>query len=272
MIIVDENYERSSSSVEDEAMPTISTNPTLLSPISNNEVKRKSSELPSHPSSPVYSDPMKCTKTEIPINDNNFEKKSLLVKIDLNRLNLFTIPVLRKYIEDTRPWELEPKKESLDKTKKENIEKTGDCETDFKVKSTKDSDNETKRTLPLKFEQEHSDRKHKLKKRKRRNSSSSVSSHSTVSNLSHNSHKKEHQIKKDKDNPKSKRRREDTEVIRSQIDNLNLINAPPTNHEREASKTVQYSEAVLPSSHTQPSREYHSYFEPTEEPSEYEER
>lgn len=270
---MDENYERSSSSIEDEAMPTISTNPTLYPPVSNNEVKRKSSELPTHLSSPVYNDPIKCTKTEIPINDNNFEKKSLLVKIDLNRLDLFAIAALRKHIEVTRPWALEQKNETSDKIKKENIEKTGACETDFKLKSMKDSDNETKRTLPLKFEPDHSDRKHKLKKRKRRNSSSSVSSHSTVSNMSHISHKKEHQIKKDKDNPKSKRRREDTEVVvRSQIDNLNLINAPPTNHEREAIKTVQYSETVLPSSHTQPSREYHSYFEPPEEPSEYEER
>lgn len=273
MIIVDENYERSSSSVEDEAMPTISTNPILLSPISNNEVKRKSSELPSHSSSPVYNDPMKCTKTEIPINDNNTEKMSLMVKIDLNRLDLFAIPALRKHIEKTR-WLMEPKRENTDKIKKENTEKIGDCgETDFKAKSVKDSDNETKKPLPPKLEQDHSERKHKLKKRKRRNSSSSISSHSTVSNLSHSSHKKEHQIKKDKDNPKSKRRREDTEVVpRSQIDNLNLINAPPTNHEREASKTVQYAEGSLTSNHTQPSREYHSYFEPPEEPSEYEER
>lgn len=259
MIIVDENYERSSSSVEDEAMPTISTNPTLLSPISNNEVKRKSPHPPSRPSSPVYNEEKKCTKTE-PINDNNSERKPIPVKIDLNRLDLFAIPALRKRL-------LQSKQEGTDKTKKENI----DCETNIKTKSMKDSDNETKRPLPLKSEQDHSDRKHKVKKRKRRNSSSSISSLSTVSNLSHNSHKKEHHVKKDKDNPKSKRRREEAEVVaRSQTDNLNLINAPPTNHEREASKS-QFSDTIS-NSHTQPSREYHSYFEPPEEPSEYEER
>lgn len=257
MIIVDGHYERSSSSVEDEVVPTISANPSLLSPLSNNEVKKKDPELPS---SPVYNDLVKFQKTE------TTEKIPIMVKIDLNRLDISSIPALQKRIEATRPWLLDHK------IKKE--ERLADCEMSDSKKSVKESDNETKRPSS-KAEQDHIDWKHKIKKRKRRNSSSSISSMSTVSNMSHHSRKKEHHSKKEKDNPKSKRRRDDADASRSHADNLSLLNAPPTNHEREAGRSgasVAYPDAVLSNCHTQPSREYHSYFEPPEEPSEYEER
>lgn len=89
-----------------------------------------------------------------------------------------------------------------------------------------------------------------------------------VSSLSHSSRKKEH-----KEGHKSKRRKEEADSTqRSQ--SSNLVNAPPTNHEREGPRTPPLPSPVecSSSSWSQPQREYHSYFERPGEPSEDEGR
>ncbi|KAL3267149.1 hypothetical protein HHI36_011288 [Cryptolaemus montrouzieri] len=60
----------------------------------------------------------------------------------------------------------------------------------------------------------------------------------------------------------SKKRKNEGEHSRSHSENLNLSTVPPTNHERQKGVDDQ---------NTNSGREYHSYFEKPEEPSEYEE-
>lgn len=297
VIIVDGDYERSSSSVEDESIPMI-TNPTLLSPITTNEVKNKSAELVTNTvTMPVHPNikPVTPSKTEPPTTETlNTVMQSLWVRIQLNRLNLNCIPALKKKIEVTRPWLLETKvtpklspkisAKPEETVKKEDKPSNVDCkpkipkeiktevlkETKSEVAKelrgelVKETKNELKKT-PL-TDELHRDRKHKSKKRKRRNSSSSISSHSTISNLSQSSKHNKHLIKELEDS-KSKRRKEDSES-RSQTENLNLTTTPPTNHERETNKTQtsKSSTHTSPASKPRSCRQYRSYFEPPDEP------
>lgn len=267
VIIVDGDYERSSSSVEDEAMPTAA--PSVVEQVPIKEVAETSLIPTSRPVSPDEpTEPSTLIKTDISIIDNK-DKSEMWVKIDLHRLNLNHIPILRKHIEDVKPWLIECKP---DVSKKE--EKHSDCE-ETKAKPPVKDNSESKKPLL----DDPPDHKHKSKKRKRRNSSSSRSSHSTVSSsLSHSSKKLDYHKKeknKEKEHVKHKRRKEENEhVQRSHIENLNLINAPPTNHEREATRipVVSNCDPSPSTSRSLSSREYHSYFDVADEPSEYEER
>lgn len=291
MIMVDENYERSSSSVEDEAMPTISHNPSLISPLPSTDKtlhspRGESTALPS-PSRHSSYKPLDSIKPKTESSSPSQTKfPPLMVSIELSRLDFDhpEISPLRRRIQRTHPWLLADRKERASTSK---YEPASDCELDSR---TKGSDCEKKPVV--KNEKEH---KQKSKKRKRRNSASStVSSHSTISSMSHTSSSvKEHHSKDpSKDNPKSKRRKHESkqQQQRSQAENLSLTNAPPTNHEREGgvknncnnasgscASSSSSMQAVLqsPERHytkSLPQREYHSYFETRDEPSEYEER
>lgn len=299
VIIVDGDYERSSSSVEDETMPMISSNPTLLSPITTNEIKTTEVITPPlHNTKPVT--PMKSEKV-------NTDKtlQSLWIRIQLNKLNINGIPTLRKHLEATRPWLLEPKVSTklspkispkLDETPaKKEKQSTNSTDGDCKPKETKEIKNEVPketrtdvtardvrgdiakdvkndtRKTPL-FEEIHRDRKHKSKKRKRRNSSSSISSHSTISNLSQNSRLAKLQTK-ECDNSKSKKVKNDTES-RLLTENLNFTTTPPTNHERETNniQSSKSSSLTSPSSKPRSTRPYRSYFEPPDEPADLKKR
>lgn len=284
-------------------MPVISSNPTLLSPIPPNVVKQKKIEPVLEPKkSPVHIiKPITPSKTEISVNvKTEIPPETIWVKIELNKLNIKTIPALRKHFETTRPWLLEPKipnkispkgllgkiEESTREDKhtnfgskakimKENINEISkeiikiDNVKEEKVDIAKEIRNDVKK--PPSSEESHRDRKHKSKKRKRRNSSSSISSHSTISNLSQNSKHTKHILKEVEDS-KSKRRKDDVES-RSHTENLNLTTTPPTNHERlsnerETSRIQgnRSSDPTLSRSKPRNSRQYRSYFEPPDEP------
>lgn len=281
VIIVDGDYERSSSSVEDETMPMTSSNPTPLSPITTNEIK--TTEIvpevipPLHntkPVTPMNSEPVSTDKTT----------QSLWIRIQLNKLNVNCIPALRKQLEGTRPWLLESKvspklspkiSPNLDETvAKKEKHNTNTTVADCKPKATKEAKNDvpkdTRRT-PL-FEEMRRDRKQKTKKRKRRNSSSSISSHSTISNLSQNSRITKHHTK-ECDDSKSKKVKNDIES-RLQTENLNFTTTPPTNHERETNniQSSKSSSLTSPTSKPRSSRPYRSYFEPPDEPADLKKR
>lgn len=287
-MMVDESYERSSSSVEDETMPTISSNPALLSPLST--VEKRSPLIAARVNSPynMYNESIKTEKTDLSINtDHNHatNEKSVMVRIDLNRLK--DIPALRRYLDPKRAtWRSENVLKYNDKSRllyENEVESNSRL---MAVEKMKESDSETKKVNKI---DQNTDRKHK--KRKRRNSSSSVSSHSTISSMSHSSSKKNKENfvnnTKTKENRKAKRRKGDgttaaavsSDLIipnnRSHTDNLTLTNAPATNHEREGlgggSGSRLSPERTFPI-RTSGHREYHSYFEAPEEPSEYEER
>lgn len=291
VIIVDGDYERSSSSVEDESMPMISSNPTLLSPIPTNEAKQKSVEPVIKPIvSPVHNiKPITPSKTESVMTDNiDVTQNRIWVRIELTKLNIHCIPALRKKFETSRPWllgtkaspkvspKLSPKiEESVIKEDKQStqvdsstkIPKETKSEVPKEVRSefTKEVRSDVKKPPPT--EEFHCDRKHKSKKRKRRNSSSSISSHSTISNLSQSGGRHTKNVSKEVEDSKSKRRKDDSES-RSQTENLNLTTTPPTNHEREASRThvSKNSDPTSPTSKSRSSRQYRSYFEPPDEP------
>ncbi|KAF5294891.1 hypothetical protein FQR65_LT10689 [Abscondita terminalis] len=289
VIIMDGDYERSSSSVEDEAMPTVS-NPTLLSPIPNHETKNVSSVTE-----------VKIAKTELPVSSENsnlkYERNSVLVKIDLNRIDfgrLRHIPKLNKKLSEElrQRADLSDTRQSLDgnKVKTENY-----CSplTNSEVKCSPciDSVNKNKidrtslinesdsdlgiRRRAWKKESDCQTKPNSNLKRKRLNSSSSLSSMSTASSISHSSsRRKEH--RKEKGSHKSKRRKDEIETSqRSHVDSDNLTDVPPTNHERKGPRTpppVPSPAERNCSNWSQPIREYHSYFERVDEPSEDEER
>lgn len=290
VILVDGYCERSSSSVEDESMPIVSSNPTLLSPLSTNETKIKSMDpvveqvnLPIHNSKPI-------TPSKTELSKNVQIPEGIFVRIRLNKLNINAIPVLRKQIEKCRPWLLETKnllKPSLRAAELPTKEEKQSSHVDSKFKILKetrpdaskdnmakdvksDVRNDLKKT-PL-TEESHRDRKYKSKKRKRRNSSSSISSHSTISNLSQNGKHTKH-LTKDLEDSKSKRKKDDCES-RSQMENLNLTTTPPTNHEREANRaqTTRNSDPISSTSKPRSMRQYRSYFEPPDEPTDLKKR
>lgn len=299
VIIVDGDYERSSSSVEDESIPMISSNITLLSPITASEPKTENTEPEAILAPPIVQQSTKpvTPKTETAVDDNlNASPQSIWVRIQLSKLNVNCIPALRKQFENTRPWLLEPKippklspriiPKTEDYTMKDddhhsslidsrsNVLKTprGEVLKDNKSDQNKDAKNDHIKEARNEVKKishpgdHHRDRKHKSKKRKRRNSSSSISSHSTISNLSQSSRHNKH-LPKEPDDSKSKRRKDDSES-RSQTENLNLTTTPPTNHEREASRTpfTKNSDHISPNTKPRSNRQYRSYFEPPDEP------
>lgn len=279
-------------------MPTISSNPALLSPITTNESKIENIEPDTEPTPPLVHQnikPVTPSKTDSASSDN---LRSIWVRIQLNKLNINSIPALRKQFETTRPWLLEPKtspkftpktedysikeddKHSSYVDSKINILKQGRSEG---VKETKcDSNKEIKNEFVKEprndikklshSEEYHRERKHKSKKRKRKNSSGSISSHSTISNLSQSSKHVKHSSK-DVEDSKTKRRKDDPES-RSQTENLNLTTTPPTNHEREASKLQlsKTSDSISPTTKPRSNRQYRSYFEPPDEPADLKKR
>ncbi|XP_060531645.1 AF4/FMR2 family member lilli isoform X2 [Cylas formicarius] len=267
VIIVDGDYERSSSSVEEEAMPVIS-NPTLLSPFSAGEVKVSSNQMPlCRPSSPGFvADPIKPVKTEHCLKSNIFkENSSVMVQIDWAKINLDDIPVLRKHLERIRPSLLKSKEDQT-KLKTEMPDAKSDCEVEpERAAAAKDIDSKNS---------SHQDQRHRHKRRKRRNSNSSISSMSTVSNISQNS--RLDRQNKEKSPMVKKRKTENEYDERSQlVENLNSINTPPTNHERDKVKSLSREPSPVASSSRSQlnvTREYHSYFEHFDEPSEYDER
>lgn len=284
VIIVDGDYERSSSSIEDETIPMISSNPTLLSPITTNEPK--SDNIEAEPKPPLIHQnikPVTPSKTDSAISDNlDVTRQSIWVRIQLKKLNLNCIPALRKQFE-TRPWLIESKTSPkfMPKTDEYTIKDDKhssyiDSKTNILKQTRSDEIKETKSDNVKEpkndgkklshSEEYHRDRKHKSKKRKRKNSSSSISSHSTISNLSQSSKHAKH-LTKDVEDSKTKRRKDDPES-RSQTDNLNLTTTPPTNHEREASRLqlTKISEHISPPAKPRSNRQYRSYFEPPDEP------
>lgn len=115
VIIVDGDYERSSSSVEDEAMPTANSNstgttenaikkdllPRIPSPVS--PVPFKKEELTLKPAKTEIASPVETVK------QMENQKGPLWVKISLDKLDLRAIPALRRTVESKMPWLLEAK-------------------------------------------------------------------------------------------------------------------------------------------------------------------
>lgn len=294
VIIADGDYERSSSSVEDDTIPIISSNPTLLSPITTCESKSENIEPQAELTPTVRQTikPITPSKTDSTISDNiEGTLKSIWVRIQLSKLNINSIPALRKQVEATRPWLLEPttSPKFTPKTDEYNI-KNEDKHTNYNdsksniVKRARGEDHKETKSDNIKEikndvikeprndgkksshpEEYHRDRKNKSKKRKRKNSSSSISSHSTISNLSQSSIAKH--TNKDLEDSKTKRRKDDPE-LRPQTENLNLTTTPPTNHEREACRipSTKSSDHISPNTKPRSNRQYRSYFEPPDEP------
>ncbi|XP_076273793.1 AF4/FMR2 family member lilliputian isoform X1 [Rhynchophorus ferrugineus] len=246
VIIVDGDSERTSSSVEDEAIPAIS-NTNLLSPIAANDVK----PAVEHTSKVKVSSP-NAIKTE-----NVAPARCMPVSIDLNRFNINEIPKLKQHLQATKPWLLEQR----GGVKGSKLKGEQPSEADAEDKPPLDSSLESRRST--------TDDSKRMKKRKRKNSGSSVSSMSTVSsNISHAS-------KKDKDKEsnkhKSKRRKEEQDLskvpqIRTQTESLTSINTPPTNHERD--RLAPGLDSIIAPSTSKGSpvmRVYYSYFESMEE-------
>nr|CAI5848810.1 unnamed protein product [Callosobruchus analis] len=292
VIIVDGNYERSSSSVEDEGVPTVV--PMPVSPL--DPPKKKSlSPPPRSPREAVRDmEDVKDVK-EIKTEEDEESKEQLQnrlgiwVRIQLDRLDFSLIPELRRRLEG--------------KVKDENFE----CCDDNPSPKPKPSDSpphqshvspskpiEDPSPAPL----EAPRKQHKSKKRKRRESGSSASSMSTVASSTSKKEAKEvkeekaRSGKKEKDNPKSKRRKETKDAAETAEGKVGkaeetpeqrpidrLTDAPATNHEREGSSPGVSGLNGRIGGQTDPlparphsSREYHSYFEAAEAPSEYEER
>ncbi|CAH2010064.1 unnamed protein product, partial [Acanthoscelides obtectus] len=291
VIIVDGNYERSSSSVEDETDP--SRVPLPVSPL--DPPKKKCFSLP--PSSPceVIQDTddiknVRDIKTENDTESKHMQTRlSIWVRIQLDRLDISLMPDVRRRLEE--------------KVKDENFECYGD-NTLLKSRSSdsppQQSHLSTSKPVddPSPSPLEALSKQHKSKKRKRRESASSASSLSTVASTTSKKEGKDAKEekarngKKEKDNTRLKRRKDSKEATdamegkvekaeealeQRQIDRL--TDAPATNHEREGSRTgvngvnCRVSGQVDPHlSRPNSSREYHSYFEAAELPSEYEER
>lgn len=268
VIIVDGDYERSSSSLEDETMPTIS-NTSLLSPISNIETKGSTQFL--------SNEPIKSLKTE-QINDDSFRSnatnlQSVMVRIDLNRLNFVPKSTKRRSEEMRQLSELaDTRQENDTKSKMKNYDVHSPINNSDGVRHAQcDNSSEIKRTIVNESDSDMNNKKCKNKdstsneqsknkghKRKRHNSTSSLSSLSTVcSTVSQQSRRREN--KKDKSH-KSKRRKE--EKIKSpKVIEDNSVNVPPTNHDREGPKTPPSINVNKSQNSAQVIREYHSYFE-----------
>lgn len=166
MIYVDGDYERSSSSLEDETVPKVSTNPVLLSPLPTSEVKSEAPETSVTPE-------IKPTKTANSTSMNVDERLSLMVRIDLDRLTY--IPRMgKKRSEELREWAHLPNTRQYDTKGKLGISD---------VVKPSDSECELVENRTLECEKDMSDNhsKSKSNKRKRLNSCSSISSLSTVS-------------------------------------------------------------------------------------------
>lgn len=245
VIIVDGDYERSSSSVEDETMPSI-VNPTLLSPLPSQEVVEK------------------CAPTRLDFQAvDQAEQFKLMVRIDLSRLSF--IPTKRR------------SEEMRSRTELSDTRQRKDSET-FKIKSEPEEVSDSVRTndesdrvtasekKQLKWDvskkEDSVKEKHKMKghKRKRHHSSSSVSSLSSA--LTHESRRSRKEHHKSKDSHKSKRRKAESEnqmlPVKSEVSD-----APPTNHERET-KVVK-AENEVQSDVVEGTRTYYSYFEKVDE-------
>ncbi|XP_050307924.1 AF4/FMR2 family member lilli isoform X2 [Anthonomus grandis grandis] len=304
VIIVDGDYERTSSSVEDETMPTIPSDYNRRSPVASDDKFRLQNRTPSllepYPTETSVKSLSNIQKPEgssiIKYNDShvtlaNKEERvppihpvvdgPLMVRIDFNFLNVNEIPILRKHLESTRHWYVQPlNKENLPKTDPV-VKSLTYCE----LRETKvQHDNESSVDSIVKHE-------HKIaKKRKRRNSNnseSSVSTVSTMSNSSRNKRKEKEHHNKERHRYKSKRWKDEPSQIttsqptlvqlRSQplSEPLHSINTPPTNHERQASpNSISYkssprepvpSPSVSVGMPQTPRREYYSYFENMEE-------
>lgn len=245
VIIVDGDYERSSSSVEDEVIPTVT--------ISN--IETKGSIL-------TNSEPIKHVKTELANGDfakSKTDKPSVLVRIDLSRLSYIPKPNRRRS-EEMREWS-----QLADTRQQESKSKNKNHDASVNLNEVKhelcDNISEAKRTTivnknDVKSKKNSIDEANvKERKRKRNNSSSSISS-TVSSNISQNSHRKEH--KKDKSH-KSKRRKEEKEKPQRSSDN-NFVRVPPTNHDREG-KSPQ---PITTSTSIQPPKEY-SFFKRDDE-------
>lgn len=234
VIILDDsnNYEHSSSSVEDDPLLKFPPNPTLLSPIPKREDPKPPPLVTKEPKPPKTAD------------KENSGKPSVIVKIDLNRLS-YIPKVVKKRSEEIRQLAQLPNTRQEQKTVKTTSE-TKQCDSECEIVENNrtssvvviESDNEYGKKWKQDREPESVDGsgKNKLSKRKRRHSGSSMSSLSTVSSISQNERRKE--SRKGKDNHKTKRRKEEQEnVQRSQTNSNNFTNVPPTNHEREGPRT-----------------------------------
>lgn len=273
VIIVDGDYERSSSSVEDETMPTTISNTSML-PISNNNETRGSTHSLSY-------EPIKSVKTEsinsdsIRSNNANNNDPSIMVRIDLSRLHFVPKPTKtnKKRSEEMRKLgEKSDTRQDFDTSIPINGSEIKPCDNFYETKRTSsssviiesDSDvNNKKSKSKNNYEQSKINNKGP-NKRKRQNSTSSLSSLSTVSsNVSLNSRRHEH--KKDKSH-KSKRRKEDKSQRNGEE---NFVNVPPTNHDREGGpRTPPCTTTLVNRSNNSvqvATREYHSYFERTDD-------
>lgn len=109
-------------------------------------------------------------------------------------------------------------------------------------------------------------------KRKRENSTSSLSSLSTVSSTVSQNSKRRHEHKKDKSHKSKRRKEEKKEKSQRKSGEESFVNVPPTNHDREGgggprtppSSTIVNSRNSS-SNNLQITREYHSYFERTDD-------
>ncbi|XP_017786951.1 PREDICTED: AF4/FMR2 family member 4 [Nicrophorus vespilloides] len=296
VIVLDGDYERSSSSVED-----VRVSPNVIQQTPAHD-ELKSTQPP----------PLKIKKTET----QSSEKPSLMVRIDLSRLSY--VPPKKRSDDPGRPHG----DASMDATRKQQLHKKtremssdlkhSDSEADSKCARTTnatttsaaatamtlDSDSEFNKKSIIKSTDSSSEMKshhrhrsqhqhhHHQQKRKRDNScSSSMSSMSTVSSMSYNSnsHKKEHKS----GGHKSKRRKDgETETNTFSTSSSSLATAAAASsgkqHHHHNSHHQQQQQQQhegprtppLPSSAERsngsswsqpPPREYHSYFEKADE-------
>ncbi|XP_030766748.1 suppressor protein SRP40-like [Sitophilus oryzae] len=180
---------------------------------------------------------------ESPVKAKKEADTKLLVKIDLSRLNIDEIPILKRYIE-TKKHSVLDQKEHKCKTEPSDEEKA------------RESSVESRKTVAVQAcasDAKSADSK-KAKKRKRKNSGSSVSSVSAVSNNPSYASKKEKDKEpyKEKSRHKSKRKKDDASLtkqqqLQGQSENLNSINTPPTNHERDCIPPAADTSAYSPS-------------------------
>lgn len=252
------DYERSSSPVEDETMPTNRTSATvpLLSPLPCDS--RSAANISSVDTSRVKTEPMDSAEC------NSFRYPSLMVRIELNRIVSIPPPAPKgRKLADYRPVfdfasvASRVKKEPADTTNApDTLQKQSDCED---RRTCNDSDSE----FPRKHVKDEPLVDTKSKKRKRQNSCSSISSISTISSMSHSSRKKDHS--KERSHHKSKRRKGDSELstVTASASRDFEERLPP---QRERPRTPP-----MPSpAGQQPIREYHSYFERTDDQSDEE--
>lgn len=280
IIYVGGDYERSSSSLEDETVPT--NNPVPISTLPLGEEKKTCAISPSSKRDRFERIPegvsVLFTLLQVRlIKRNKHFQASLMVKIDLKKLDLNLFSYLVK--PSKRRSEELRQSSQLSNTRQdgcETLNETKQCDSDCEVVETNDrtvvsldSDSESRKVAEQQREEGKTN-----KKRKRLNSTSSVSSLSTVSSLSQSSSMRRNAShRKDKGGHKSKRRKGEG----------NSENTPPTNHERPDVEetppvtTVGEGNAMWTTSPPQQQqqqqqqlqrvKQYYSYFEQSEEPS-----